>query len=67
MDRAEIFGDLGDHVGHLLFIGDVTQVSAGFDTLGLAGCDGGVEFFLIEVDQGEFRALAGEILGHGTT
>ncbi|MNO04705.1 hypothetical protein D3C81_2258280 [compost metagenome] len=65
MDRAEIFGNPGNHVGHLLFVGDVAQVSARLDTLGLAGRDGGVEFFLIEVDQCEFRAQACEILGHG--
>ncbi len=66
MDRAEVFSDLGNHVGHLLFIGHVAQVGAGLDTLGLAGRDGIVEFFLIEVDQREFHALGGEILGHGT-
>ena len=66
MDRAEVFGDLGDHVGHLLFVGDVAQVGAGLDTLGLAGRNGVVELFLVQIDQRQFRTLAGEILGHGT-
>ncbi|MCY1466219.1 hypothetical protein D9M71_844870 [compost metagenome] len=65
MDRAEVFSDLGNHVGHLLFVGHVAQVGAGLDTLGLAGRDGVVEFFLVQVHQREFRAQACEILGHG--
>ncbi|MNN97861.1 hypothetical protein D3C81_2171050 [compost metagenome] len=64
MDRAEVFSNLGDHVRYLLFIGDVAQISASFDTFGLAGCYRVVEFFLVQVDQGQLRAFAREILGH---
>ncbi|MNI95688.1 hypothetical protein D3C73_1540020 [compost metagenome] len=67
MDRTEVVGDLGDHVAHLLFIGDVAQVGAGFDAHGRAGSDGVVELFLVEVHQRQLHALGGEILGHGAT
>ncbi|MNG07752.1 hypothetical protein D3C84_910700 [compost metagenome] len=65
MDRAEVVSDLSDHVAYLLFIGHVAQVGAGFDTLGLAGGNGVVEFFLVQVHQRQLRAPGGEILGHG--
>jgi hypothetical protein len=38
----------------------------GLDTLGLAGRNRVVELFLVQIDQCQFRAFAGEILGHGT-
>ncbi|MNJ79704.1 hypothetical protein D3C77_778060 [compost metagenome] len=64
MDRAEVGGDLGDHVLDLLFIGDVAKIAARLDALGFAGRDRVVEFFLVQVDQGQLRAFAREILGH---
>ncbi|MCY1466315.1 hypothetical protein D9M71_845970 [compost metagenome] len=65
MDLAKVVGDLGDHVAHLLFIGHVAQVGAGFDAQGRAGSDGVVELFLVEVHERQLRAPGGEILGHG--
>ncbi|CAI8860891.1 hypothetical protein EMIT048CA2_250084 [Pseudomonas chlororaphis] len=65
VNGAEVCGDLGDHVFHLLFIGDVAQVGAGLDSRGLAGGNGLVELFLVQVDQRQPGAFAGEILRHG--
>ncbi|MCY1449380.1 hypothetical protein D9M71_661130 [compost metagenome] len=65
VDGAEVFGHLGDHVGHLLFIGHVAQVGAGVATGGLAGGHGLVEFLLVEVHQGQLRTLGSQVLPHG--
>ena len=53
-------------MGNLFFIGDVAQIGAGVTASGLAGSHGFVQLFGIEVDQGDARALAGEVFAHGT-
>ena len=65
VDGAEVGSDLGNHVGHLLFVGHVAQVGAGVTTGGLAGSHGFVQFFLVEVDQRQFGTLGRQVFPHG--
>ena len=52
-------------MGDLLFVGDVAQVGARFHAQGLAGGDRFIEFFLVQVDQGQLGAFARQVFGHG--
>ncbi|MCY1457556.1 hypothetical protein D9M71_748610 [compost metagenome] len=53
-------------MGHLFLDGHVAEVSARIATGGLAGGHGFIQFFLVQVHEGEFRALGGQVLTHGT-
>ncbi|MNG20824.1 hypothetical protein D3C84_1051130 [compost metagenome] len=52
-------------MGHLLLNGDVAQVGAGVAAGSLAGGHGLIEFLLVEVHQGQLRALGRQVFTHG--
>jgi len=66
VDGTEVVGHLGDHMSHLLFIGDVTQVGTSVTTGSLASGHGFIEFFLVQIDQRQLGALGRQVLTHGT-
>ncbi|KPZ02235.1 Unknown protein sequence [Pseudomonas syringae pv. aptata] len=66
MNGAEILGDLADRVDDLFFISDIAQISASLDPKCLTDGDGLIEFLLIEVQQRQVGAFAGQVFGHGS-
>ncbi|MNU07755.1 hypothetical protein D3C72_2534950 [compost metagenome] len=50
MDRAEVGGDLLHHALDLGFVGDVADIGARLDTVGLAGVDCQLQLFRVEID-----------------
>ncbi|MNZ42147.1 hypothetical protein D3C78_597160 [compost metagenome] len=66
VDRAEVAGDLLDHVDNLFFVGHVANISTGVAAGGLACSHRIVQSFTIEVDQGQFRTLGSQVFAHCT-
>ena len=64
VEGAEVGGDLADHVGYLLLIGNVAYVGPGIATGALAGSNCFVEALPTQVDQRQPSTLTGEIFSH---
>ncbi|MNE63900.1 hypothetical protein D3C80_1592780 [compost metagenome] len=51
VNGTEVIGDLGNHMGNLLFVGYIAQVGPRFHAMCLAGGYSLFELFGVEVDQ----------------
>ncbi|MOA01686.1 hypothetical protein D3C78_1211070 [compost metagenome] len=65
MQGAEIGGYLLHHLLDLRLVGDVADIGARLDAVGLAGAHCLLQFFRVEIDQCQFCTAAGQVFGHG--
>ena len=64
VNGTEIRRHLLNHLDDLVFVSDIAQVVACFDTQRLARRDGVLEFFFVEVDERQACPFTCQVLGH---